>query len=219
MATLQPYIVRQGDYLTKLAHLRGFSADQIWGMPENAKIREQRSDMDMLQPGDIVYLPIEEMRPRLGISVGTSNHYVALIPKKPINIKLQVGEEILVKEPYEILGLGPKPIKGETDDKGYVSARVAVHIREIEILLTKRDKTLRVYIGNMDPPNEDSGIRKRLTHLGYYQPSYIGAENYEGQDPKQLEAAVASFQAATKLPVTGKADKDTIDALIKANGS
>src|SRR5512139_116976 len=179
---LKPYIISQGDYLTKIAHMRGFNAESAWNDAANDELRKKRTSMNMLQPGDIVDIP-DQPRPRLPISGGVVNQYIARIPKMPVNVRLQVGGQILVKEPYVIRGLGPDPVHGETDEHGYVTARVRVHVREIEVELPKRKRTLRVRVGNMDPINELSGLQKRLTHLGFYLPTKMGSENFDALDP------------------------------------
>ncbi len=218
MTTMKPHVIRQGEYLTKLAHQKGFDADSVWNDSKNEDLKKKRVDPQQLQPGDILYVP-DEAKTRLPIIVGASNAYVAQIPKVPVLIRLQIGGEILEKEPFVILGVGPKPIEGATDEHGYLKATVPVHVREIEVQLTARDRTLRVRVGNMDPLNELSGLQKRLTHLGFYQPSYAGTENYEAADPKQVMAALAAFQQSVKLPATGKLDEDTAKALVAAHGS
>jgi hypothetical protein len=209
---LKPYIVRQGDYFTKLAHLRGFNAETVWNDPANEALKKKRASMDVLEPGDIVYVP-DEPKPRLPIAGGVVNHYVARIPKVPVNVRLKVGGEILIDEPYVIRGVGPDPVRGKTDKNGYVTARVKVHVREIEVELPNRKRTLRVRVGDMDPMNELSGLQKRLTHLGYYLPTKTGTENFDALDPQQILSALKAFQAARKLPATGKLDDATRKAL------
>lgn len=215
---MKPHVVRQGEYLTKISHTLGFDAERVWNDPKNEALRKKRVDFDQLQPGDILFVP-DAPRPRLALEVGGNNQYVARIPKMPVVLKLQVGGEILVKEPYRILGLGPDPIEGATDEKGYLSAKVDVHIREIKIELIDRKRTLRVRVGNLDPINEISGLQKRLTHLGFYQPSFAGTENFEAKDVKQLTAALATFQSSVDLPATGRLDEETAKALVDAHGS
>ena len=41
---MRPYVIRQGDYITKLAHQRGFDADAIWNDPKNQSLRERRTE-------------------------------------------------------------------------------------------------------------------------------------------------------------------------------
>jgi len=150
---------------------------------------------------------------------GATNQYVAHIPKKPIDLKIQIGGEVLAKEPYVILGLGPEPVEGATDETGHLKTTVEVHVREIEVILPNQNRTLRLRIGDLDPIDTIAGLRKRLLHLGYYQPTRVGIENQDATDGDALIAALKAFQAFEVLPVTGKLDDETRKALNEAHGS
>ena len=117
---MRPYVIRQGDYITKLGHTLGFDALSVWNDPKNAGLRDRRADPDMLHPGDLLWIPDAPDHRKLSVKVGSSNRYAAHIPKKPIDLKIQIGGEALPKEPYMILGLGPEPVEGETDERGHL---------------------------------------------------------------------------------------------------
>jgi hypothetical protein len=216
---VRPYIIRQGDYLTKLGHTMGFEPQAIWGHAKNAKLRERRPEPDMLHPGDLLWVPDAPELRRLSIKGGATNRYAAHIPKKPVELRLQIGGEVLAKEPYLILGLGPEPIEGATDENGWLKTTVDVHVREIEVILTERARTLRLRIGDLDPVDTLAGLRKRLLHLGFYQPTKVGVENQDATDGDALVAALKAFQASEELPANGKLDDATWSALERAHGS
>ncbi len=48
---MRPYVVRQGDYLVKLAFVHGFDAEEVWNDPKNEEIRGRRADHNILAPG------------------------------------------------------------------------------------------------------------------------------------------------------------------------
>ncbi len=216
---MKPYVIRQGDYVTKIAHLHGFDAATVWNDPKNQKIREKRPDWNIIHPGDVLWIPDRTDRRPLLVKNGTTNRYVANIPKMPVELRIQVGGEALPNEPYLLLGLGPDPIEGETDDDGWLRTTVPVHVRELEVLLTERDRTLRLRVGDMDPVDTLSGLKKRLTHLGFYQPSRVGVENDDVADGDALIAALKAFQSHRGLEPTGKLDLDTEKALTGEHGS
>ena len=216
---MRPYLIWQGDYLTKLAHTMGFDGMSMWNHPRNKPLREKRQQPDMLHPGDILWIPDHPDFKQLNVHMGASNRYVARIPKKPVELRLQVGGEPLPKEPYVILGLGPDPLEGATDENGFLKTQVQVHVREIEVILPRKNVTLRLRIGDMDPVDTISGLRKRLLHLGFYQPTQVGIENADAEDGEALIAALKAFQASKNLPATGKLDEDTRKALESAHGS
>ncbi|MBL8743201.1 MAG: peptidoglycan-binding protein [Myxococcales bacterium] len=216
---MRPYVIRQGDYITKLGHTLGFDALTVWNDPKNAGLRERRPDPDMLHPGDLLWIPDAPDHRRLSVKAGATNRYAAHIPKKAIDLKIQIGGEALPKEPYMILGLGPEPVEGETDERGHLVTKVDVSVREIEVILTRKERTLRLRIGDLDPVDTLAGLRKRLLHLGYYQPTKVGIENEDATDGDALVSALKSFQAHEKLTVSGKLDEDTRKALQGAHGS
>ena len=55
--TMKPYVIKQGDYLTRIAHRLGFVANEVWNDPKNAELKALRSDPDTLKSGDIVFVP------------------------------------------------------------------------------------------------------------------------------------------------------------------
>ncbi|MBL9025498.1 MAG: peptidoglycan-binding protein [Myxococcales bacterium] len=214
---MRPYVIRQGDYLTKLAHTMGFDPDTIWNHAKNEQIRKKRPNKDLLHPGDILWVPDEAEHRRLLIRAGSDNRYVARVPGVYVAVKVTIGGEPLVKEPFRILGLG-EPIEGETDDKGYIRAGVPVHVREIEVYLPSLDRTLRLRVGDLDPVDTVSGIKKRLMHLGYYQPTRVGVEN-AAADGDALVSALKTFQSDRGLTPNGKLDESTAKALTGDHGS
>jgi hypothetical protein len=216
---MRPYVIRQGDYLTKLAHQRGFDADTVWNDPKNQSIRERRTEPNLLHPGDVLWIPESEQHRRLSIKAGSTNRYAAVVPKVPVELRLEIGREPIVDEPYEILGLGPDPVRGKTDEHGTLAARVPVHVREIEVRLLERNRTLRLRVGDLDPVDTVSGLKKRLAHLGFYQPTSVGVENEVAADGDALVGALRAFQASQNLETTGKLDDETRKALLAEHGS
>lgn len=193
-----------------------FNAKSVWEHPRNRELKEQRSDSEVLQPGDIVYLPEpnEESR-QLAISVGATNKYRALIPKIPVNIILNDASGPLAAKAYHILGMG-KPRRGTTDDKGLASFSVPVHISEVRLVLDEAGDEYPILIGEMDPVEEHSGVWKRLEHMGYLSGRDIGPD---GAAPAALREAIEKFQVDYGLKISGRLDDDTKAALVRIHGS
>ncbi len=216
---MKPYVIRQGDYLTKLGHTMGFDPELVWGHGKNAELRERRANKDLLHPGDIVWIPPSPDKKRLAIRSGAANRYIARIPKKPVEVRVQVGGEPLADEPAVILGVGPDPIETKTYEDGWIRTEVQVHVREVEVILPRKARTLRVRVGDLDPINTVNGLRKRLQHLGFYQPTKVGVENQDASDPGALIGALKAFQSARNIQPTGKLDDETKGALLAKHGS
>lgn len=204
------YVVRQGDYLAKLAFVHGFDADAVWNDPKNDEIRALRKDHNILSPGDVIYLPLQP-KEGLPIQKGVVNRYVAKVPKVAVRLVLRDADgQPLAGEPYVVEGLGG-PVQDETGPNGVVSLSASVLERELVIVLTNRGIRIPVHVGDLDPIAEMSGVRMRLVHLGYL-------EHAEQEDDDALRRALAAFQRARGIEVTGAADAATLDALREAHG-
>ncbi len=98
---MRAYVVKQGDYLTKLAYALGFSADAVWNDAKNADLKASRPDPDLLAPGDVLYLPDaapddpnpNPLKSRVcrPVQSGTSNDYAAEVP--PVSVHLVLAED------------------------------------------------------------------------------------------------------------------------------
>jgi hypothetical protein len=214
---MKPYVVKQGDYLNKLAHRLCFDADEVWNDPANAELKDQRGKGDILKPGDILFVPDEPPKTN-PFTAESSNEYVAKVPTITVELILEQGGEPLADEPYRVEGIGDDEQK-QADGEGTVSFEVPVHVREVLLELVERGQKMRVCVGELDPVSDASGARMRLTNLGYCPKSFAGADQYEAHDDGLLHAALRSFQAAQGLESTGELDDATQQALLDAHGS
>jgi hypothetical protein len=207
---MKPYVIQQGDHLTKLAFQMGFDAEQVWSDPANAELRQKRTDKDVLCPGDVVFVP-DGPRRALPLQGGTSNRYEAKVPTAEVRLKLAKAGAPIAGETYRVEGAG-RPIEGVTDSEGGVSFAVPVHTREVDLVLPSRNTSYHVRVGNLDPASEPSGVKSRLAQLGY-----LGHPLPEGFD-EAARRALAAFQRAEGLPATGEPDDATRAALAKKFG-
>lgn len=208
---MKPYVVKQGDYLEKIAHALGIDADEVWNDPKNAEIKEKR-DPNLLHPGDILYVP-DCKRQWLPLKAGADNLYISKVPRTTIRLAFKDLDEPRANEPYVIRGMG-EPEEGTTDGDGVIEVKVPVHIREIQITFPKARITYPVHIGDMDPVGETSGVRKRLQHLGYLWALEAG----EADDPEAMDRlAILAFQQDQGLEATGIMDEATRAALANAH--
>jgi hypothetical protein len=219
---LRPYVVRQGDYFTKLAHLMGFDADTVWNDPKNEELRRRRPHRDMLAPGDLLFVPDA---PAAGpeIESGGTKRYKAAVPTVHLEVLLHDGQTPIADEPYVIEGLGPEQ-EGQTGGDGKIAFDAPVTTREVKVLLPRRRVVYPVHIGDLDPVEERSGVRQRLQHLGFY--GYGLARAMAQMDAPSEEAqahwdraAIAAFQHAKNLEPTGEIDDATRLALSDTHGS
>jgi len=206
------YVIRQGDYLAKLAQRFGFDAEVVWNDQRNSELRRQRESPDVLCPGDVLALP-EGEDIVLPLAREAGNLFVATVEEITLTLHFRVGAAPIADEPYEVRGPG-EPAKARTDGEGRLILVVPAHAEELEIYFPARHSIVPLRIGHLDPPETISGARGRLVNLGYY--GYAYADEHR-DDPEAFERALRAFQedhaSSFELRPTGKLDGPTIKAL------
>ncbi|MEM1033817.1 MAG: peptidoglycan-binding domain-containing protein [Myxococcota bacterium] len=216
MSAMKPYVIRQGDYLVRVAHRLGFAPAEVWNHPKNADLKAQRVDGAMLKAGDILFVPDRPAR-RNPFTKETTNRYVATVPKLPVSLTLTHNDSPVADTAYTIAGLDPV-VEGTTDADGNLSFEVDVHVREVIIELSDR-RRFRMKLGDLDPIDEPSGARQRLTALGLYAATKEGEDQYVAHDDHQFRAALRAFQRQRDLEPTAELDDATVAALRDAYGA
>ncbi|MFO0630564.1 MAG: peptidoglycan-binding domain-containing protein [Polyangiales bacterium] len=210
---MRSYVIRQGDYLTRLGARMGFDPQNVWDHPKNADLKARRKRWEVLAPGDVLAIPDDTRAPR-PLAQGGQARFVAKVPRVRVTLRYQADDGPLAGEPYVIDGL-PEAIAGETGPDGVVHVDVPVIVSEFTLRFPQRQQRQRVRVGHLDPSDESGGIVQRLAHLGY-----LGLRDADGASPGDgaLRDAVQRFQRAAKLPATGALDAATVDALRDAHG-
>jgi N-acetylmuramoyl-L-alanine amidase len=216
---MKPHVIRQGEYTTKLASDMGFSAQEVWDHPKNAELKSQRKEMDVLFPGDLLFIPEAAPEP-LPVKLKASNQYELKVAKVLVEVVFGLGGKPLADEAFEVLGL-PFELKGKSGGDGSVKIEVPVYARQLEISFTERSLVFTLRVGDMDPIDERSGVRMRLANLGMIpDESRASALANESSDADLVEEeAIRAFQESRGLEPTGKLDDATKSALVDAHGS
>ncbi|MFO0615242.1 MAG: peptidoglycan-binding domain-containing protein [Polyangiaceae bacterium] len=204
----EPYVVKQGDHLDKIAFLRGCDADAIWSNAKNEEVAGKRKTGAMLHPGDVLFVP-PEPGPALDVKKGTSNRYTASIPTVPVAVQLVLdpkGKRSAGNQPFEVHGVGAKVVTGTSEADGTVRFEAPILCREAEVRFPKLGVVMPVHIGDLDPIEERSGQIQRLRNLGFL-------ELHGEVTDEQLTSAFCLFQRKKGKPVTGVADPATLEAL------
>jgi hypothetical protein len=217
MTEMRPYVIKQGDYLTRLAHRLGFIADEVWNHGKNAELKAQRRDPDTLKAGDILFIP-DVPKKRNAYTKESENRYVAELPRLPVSLAVAQNGEPAKDAKFVVKGLDEE-IEGTTDAEGTVRFEVDVNVREALIELPELKKSYRMLLGDLDPVEEPSGARQRLMQLGYYSATLAGEDQYVAHDEKHLAATLRAFQREQGLEPSGALDKATADALVAAFGA
>ncbi|HEY4120582.1 MAG TPA: type VI secretion system tip protein TssI/VgrG [Byssovorax sp.] len=212
----EPYVVRQGDYLDKLAFVYGFDSDKVWSDPKNQAVKDKRKNPNLLLPGDVLSFP-RAKRPGKPFQKGSSTPFTVQIPKTTIKITFVVADTPVANEPYRVEGAGA-PQELTTDGSGVAQFDVPVHVREVVLVFpNKGGASYPVRVGDMDPVDEPSGARKRLQHLGFREPD--DGTTSAAEEADRDRAAILAFQTANGLEATGELGGSGQDALVAAHGS
>lgn len=191
------YRVRQGDHVKRLAFRAGVSPDEVWNHEKNKDLKAKRECMDILAPGDMLYLP-SEPPPGADLTHGTTNQYKCQIPTIHACFQL-AGDDRYKNKSYTatVAGVVGAPLTGTTDDKGAIDLEVPVIATTVDLEIKELAFKARVVIGALDPILEQSGVVQRLRSLGYLP------EEKTEVSPREVEAATAQFQKDQGLSATG----------------
>jgi hypothetical protein len=205
-ARVVPYVVRTGDFLGRIAHRVGVSEEAIWQHPGNASLRERRNDPNQLVAGDLLYVPES---PATGIPCvhGQENRYRANVRRVVVSVELHDddGSPLRLID-YRIVGVG-LDVRGTTNGEGILRCEVPVETHSVTVSLPALDRSIELWIGQLDPIDTESGARQRLVNLGHLHPAPGEAED------EVIASAVRCFQRAEHIAVTGVLDAPTRAAL------
>ncbi len=213
---MRPYVVKQGDYLRRLAHERGFQPDVVWEHAANKDLRERRDNPEILAPGDILYVPAPDALAH-PIEPASVNRYRAKRERAPVNLKLMNGTAPLANARCRVIGAAAAPIDASTDGDGMLSLEAPLHVPSLRLEFADAGLTFTVKLGHIDPITEVSGVRQRLTNLGFA--GLDGDDFDDGWDDPRVIYSLKVFQREQGLDVTGEMSDATRDALRRLHGA
>lgn len=208
------YTVGQGDSTTKLAFRYGFFPDTVWQHAENAELRSLRSDMNILLPGDVIHIPARQTK-----TVDGATEQLHRFRRKGVPEKLRVQFFDLYNKP-----LGGKPYKlnldgtittGSLNGDGVLDVFIPPDARVAVIEIGPNGALARstMMLGNLDPIEVVSGVKKRLANLGYYR----GPD--DDQVTEEYKESLRQFQRARGIEPSGTLDDATQSELEAAHQS
>jgi N-acetylmuramoyl-L-alanine amidase len=207
------HVVEQGECISSIAADAGFAPDTIWNHPENAQLKNQRKDRNILYPGDVVFVPDKEIRyePR---ATGARHQFVRKGVPEFLSLRFMNEEEPRAGEEY-LLKIDDTRISGKLDSTGSLQVPIPPGSRSATLILgdPTRGEQYQLSLGHLDPVKEISGVEGRLYNLGYLKTPPTGEESPE------LADAVKMFQQDNKLPADKGLDDSTRQKLVEIHGS
>lgn len=107
-----------------------------------------------------------------------------------------------------------RPISGRVGGNGLIEEVIPPNARRavLKFVADGLPQEYELQLGRLDPADDADGVQQRLVNLGYEIES-VGLGEEESR-----RAALASFQKASGLPVTGELDEPTRSKLGDAHG-
>lgn len=212
MTTWEPYVVKAGDYLAKIATTHSFEMLKVWNDPKNAELRAKRGSPDILYPGDVLWIP-KVLEDLIDVYTKRVNRYVADPQDIEVNLRLRLSGEPLCNADCEVHGIpqeGGERLTATTDDKGVLRLKVPVTVRTVELVFTQPEAYFCLGVGDLDPITELSGVGQRLRNLGYI--AHLDEET-------DLSYGIRGFQTDHGIEPTGEADEGTRARLAMEHGT
>lgn len=192
------YSVEQGDSIPSIAKGEGFFWKTLWNHGNNASLKNQRKNPNVLFPGDSVYIPDLEAKQE---SRGEGSRYRFRRKGEPVKLIIKLLKpdgKPRANVPY-VLTVAGKDLKGSTDGEGVLKEFIPNDAKEGKLSLENGAEVFPVIIGGLDPVDEITGVQQRLSNLGF------DCEE-TGEMDDQTERAVESFQSSNGMQSTGKID-------------
>jgi N-acetylmuramoyl-L-alanine amidase len=198
-----------------VAFEHGFLPDTVWKDPANADLRQKRSDMNVLHPGDTLVIPDKRLK-EVSVPADKRHRFRRLgVPEKLRVQFLDLYGDPIANEKFVVTVDGDLRIEGQLDGDGRLEADVPPNAKEAVVEVGPDGKLAQatLAIGHLDPAEEPSGVEHRLRNLGFYsEPPKLAAEEH-------LPEALRAFQRAHGLEVTGEVDDATRSKLLSLHGS
>jgi hypothetical protein len=217
----KPYIVEQGDYLSKIAQQFGFSDyKEIWDHPDNAELKNKRKNPSVLHPGDKLIIPDKEEKK---VSASTGKRHKFQVKRSELKLRLVLEDiyERPIANAKRELNIDGETVEVTTDGKGKIEQDISP-TAEGGFLIIKSQETalnetvLPLKIGHLDPVEEQSGQKARLNNLGYFAGPIEG--NDEAANQQLFLSAIEEFQCDHALTVDGKCGPRTQAKLKEVHG-
>jgi hypothetical protein len=204
------HTVQQGDHISSIAEQYGFADYRtIWDHGDNASLKQDRPNPNVLFPGDAVTIPDRLDKKELR-ATGAVHPFVTTAKRLLLQIRIKDTDDKPDKNTDCVLNVRGIVYNLTTDGDGKIEQAIPRDAHDG--LLTVHDIEIPLKIGNLDPVEEPTGQQARLNNLGY-RPGPVGEDN-----PEQFRSAVEEFQCDQGMKVTGDCDSATQRRLQKVHG-
>jgi hypothetical protein len=215
----ETYTVKQGDFLGKIAAKYGFANPMtIWDDPQNAKLKQNRKNPNVLFPGDQLFIPDKKGKQESG-STETRLKFELKAAKLMLRLILEDAYSKPIANAKCELAIDGEVFKLVSNDKGKIEKEIPAKAEKGSLTIKDsvspiNDQVIPIQIGHLDPVNEMSGQKARLNNLGYF------AGPLDADEEALFRSAVEEFQCEHmgKSAVDGKCGPKTQEKLLAVHG-
>lgn len=176
--------VVKGDCISSLADQYGFAPDVLWDHPENARLKSERGDPNVLLAGDEVFIP-DKIVGVATCQTGRIHRFRRKGVPQRLEIHLVDNGEPRIKTPYR-LEVDGRTYEGTTDEKGMLVQWVPPRCKR-GLLVLADEETFEMDFGHLEPATTPNGILERLENLGYLDPE-------RNTDQEAVDWAIIQFK-------------------------
>lgn len=203
--------VRQGEDVSGIAASYGVPVKKVLDHQENASLKSERKGLTILLPGDVVVVPDREDREETA-GTGQKTRFRKKSDKAMLRLKLLDDDfRPRANVKYKLV-VGGKTTEGSTDGSGILKEPVPPGAAQGHLILDGKD-VLPLSFAALDPADSMSGIRQRLSNLGF------AAGEGDGPLDGKTRGALRRFQKKHGLAETGEADAATKAKLEEVHGT
>jgi N-acetylmuramoyl-L-alanine amidase len=207
------HTIEDGEHLSSIAAKFGFADFKtIWNDPGNEELRQRVADPHVLLPGDVVFIPDT----KLGVAqrpTGQTHVFFLKASKLLLQLRVQDFDNQPIANTECVLEIDGQIFNLRTDGQGNIQQKIARTAVGGTLKLPDLDYEFPVKIGYLNPVDDETGWRARLTNLGYH----LGP--LDSSDKLLLQYAIEEFQCDHKLKVTGVMDDATKAKLEDEHGA
>ena len=216
-AMARRHVVQQGECFSKIAARYGFGDYKLlYDHPDNAELKKKRKNPNVIFPGDVIMIP-DKGEKAVHVATGATHRFKVALPRKMLRLVLLDHEHKPIENvPYTLEVDGEPPTdEKKTGKGGKIEESVPVLAGRATVRVGAR--VLELSLGGLNPVRDApdagiSGLQGRLRNLGYH----VGPA--DGKLGPRTKVAVAMFQSAHDLDVSGDPDSATLAKLEQVHG-
>jgi N-acetylmuramoyl-L-alanine amidase len=204
------HTIRQGECITSIVDKYGLFWETVWDHAQNAELKQQLQNPNVLQPGDELFIPDKEVKEENCAPEQKHRFRKKGIPAM-LCLRLLDNDEPRADESYT-LEVDGESFSGTTDAEGRLKQRIAPGAKQVKLLVGENKDQYILDLGCMDPVAETTGVQARLNNLGF------NCGEVDGVSGPETKSAIHQFQQKYGLTESGEADSATRDKLVEMHG-